>query len=142
EKESPRRHIKLWVLPQPIVEHHNAQRVEELPLVFVDALNLAIEDAIRVHRLAGCPLEPIGKLRLGLAFGLTEIVTQSLVTSQRLQLTQLTEVSHPAVADGVGDRVRKRWVRHQQPAAGSDTVGLVAETLGVQFSQILDRYRA
>src|SRR5262245_14335172 len=113
EKESPRRHVKLGVLPQPIVEYHDAERVQQLPLVFMDALDLAIEDAIGVYRLAGCPLEPVGKLRLSLAFGLTEIVAQSLVTRQRLQFAQLTEVIYPAVAYGVGDRLRKRWVRHQ-----------------------------
>src|SRR5262249_15183412 len=108
----------------------------------MDALDLAIEDAIGVYRLAGCPLEPVGKLRLGFALSLEKGVAQRLVVGQRFQLLQLAEIGHPAIADGVGDRLRKRRVRHQQPAAGSDTVSLVVETLGVKFSQILDRYRA
>ena len=37
---------------------------------------------------------------------------------------------------------RKRRVRHQQPAARRDAVGLVAETLGKHFGQVLDRHRA
>src|SRR5207253_4550624 len=70
EEESARRRIKVRMLSQSVVEHHNAQGVEQLPLVLVDALDLAIKDTVRVYRFAGRPLEPIGKLRLGLAFRL------------------------------------------------------------------------
>ena len=35
--------------------------------------------------------------------------------------------------------MRERRVGHQQPAAWGDAVGLVAETLGIDFSQIFDR---
>ena len=47
EEESARRHLEIGVLAQPVVKHHDAQRVQQLPLVFVDALDLAIEDACR-----------------------------------------------------------------------------------------------
>src|SRR5262249_28655071 len=108
----------------------------------MDALDLAIEDAIWIHRFTGCALEPVGKMRLGFALGFAKLVAQSLVTSQRLQLTQLAKVGHPAVADGVGDGQRERWVRHQQPAAGSDTVCFVSKGFGENFGPILYRYRA
>ena len=98
---------RFGILPQPIVEHHDAQRIQQLPLVFVDALDLAIEDAVRVYRFAGRPLEPIGKLRLGLAFGLEKGVTKRLVVGQWFELFQLAEVGHPAVADSLGDRVAR-----------------------------------
>ena len=48
EEERARRHLEVRVLPQPVVEHDDAQRVQELPLVLVDALDLAVEDRIRV----------------------------------------------------------------------------------------------
>ena len=37
---------------QPVVEHDDVQDVEQLPLVLVDALDLAVEDRVRVDRLA------------------------------------------------------------------------------------------
>ena len=43
---------RLGILAQAVVEHDDAQRVEQLPLVFVDALDLAIEDRFRVDHLA------------------------------------------------------------------------------------------
>ena len=61
EEESSRRHVEIRIVPQPVVEHHDAERVQQLPLVFVDALDLTIEDAVRVNRLAVGPPEPIGK---------------------------------------------------------------------------------
>src|SRR4029434_9253895 len=57
---------------------------------------------------------------------------------QRRELAQLAEVSHPAVADGRGDRASERRIRHPQPAARRDTVGLVVETLGEHLGQVLD----
>ena len=78
EEERPRRHLEVRILAQPVVEHHDAQRIEQLPLVFVDALDLAIEDGVRVHRLTGGRLEPVGKLRLGFALGLAEGVAKAL----------------------------------------------------------------
>ena len=37
------------VLAQPVIQHDDAKRVQQLPLVFVDALHLAIKDAVRVN---------------------------------------------------------------------------------------------
>ena len=48
------------------------KRVEQLPLVFVDALDLAIEDGVRIDDLPGRGFEPLGELQLGLALGLAE----------------------------------------------------------------------
>ena len=105
----------------------------------MDALDLAVEDGVRVYRLAGGRFEPIGKLHFGLALGLAEGVMQAPVVGQRLELAQLAEVGHPAVADGAGDRASERRVRQPQPAARRDAVGLVVETLGEHLGQILDR---
>ena len=52
EEKRPRRHFQVRILPQAVVEHHDAQRIQQLPFVFVNSLDLAIEDGFRVHRLA------------------------------------------------------------------------------------------
>ena len=66
EEESSRRHLEIRVLTQPIVKHYDPKRVQQLALVFMDALDLAIEDAVGIYRLTGGPLEPIDKLQLWL----------------------------------------------------------------------------
>ena len=142
EEESPRRHVEAGVVPQPVVQHDNAQRIEQLSFVFVDALDLAIENGIRVDNLARRGFEPIGKMRFGVALGLAERVAESFVVGERLELAQLAEIGHPPVADRVGDRAGERRVRQQQPAARGDAVGLVVEALGKHLGEIFDRHRA
>ena len=54
KEKCPRGHLEIRILPQPVVQHDDAQRVEQLPLVFVDAFDLAIEDA--------CPDRPSARM--------------------------------------------------------------------------------
>jgi hypothetical protein len=44
EEKSPRLNLRLRIVPQSIVEHHDPKCVQELALVFVDTFDLAIED--------------------------------------------------------------------------------------------------
>ena len=44
EEERARRNVELRILAQAIVEHDDVQRVQELPFVFVDALDLRVEN--------------------------------------------------------------------------------------------------
>ena len=48
EKEGSRRHGKTLILAKAIVKNDNAQRVEELPLVFVDAFYLGVKNVLRI----------------------------------------------------------------------------------------------
>ena len=53
EEEGARGHVEVRVLAQPVIENDDPQRVEQLPLVFVNALDLAIEDRVRID--GQCP---------------------------------------------------------------------------------------
>ena len=103
KEKCPRGHLELRGLPQPVVQHDDAQRIEQLPLVFVDALDLTIEDRVRIDRLAGCRFEPLGKLRFRLPLRFEDRVAKPLVIGQFLELAQLAEISNPSVADGFSD---------------------------------------
>ena len=139
EEISSRRHVEAGVFSQPIVENDDAQRIEKLPLVFVDALDLTVENGVRVDALAGRRSQPIGEARLGLTRGIAKHVAKSFVVGKRLELGQLTEVRYPAVADAFCDGSGQRRVRQQQPSSQRYPIRLVVETLGKHFGQILDR---
>src|SRR4029453_1792758 len=62
EEESSWRYLQIRLVAQPVVKHNDTERVKQLTLVFMDAFDLAIEEAVSVYRLAGRLLEPIGKL--------------------------------------------------------------------------------
>jgi hypothetical protein len=64
------------------------------------------------------------------------------LSSEGVELVQLTEIGHPAVADRPRDRAGQRRVRQQQPAARGDAVGLVVEALRKHLGQVLDRHCA
>ena len=60
-------HIR--VLAQPVVENDDVQRVQQLPLVFVDALHVAVEDRLRIDHGPGRAFEPRSETLLGFALG-------------------------------------------------------------------------
>src|SRR5215469_1160982 len=101
------------IMPQPIVEDNNTQRVQQLSLIFVYALDLTIENRIGVDRLIAACLYPVDKAQLGRAFGLNKLVTEGIVVGQRAELLQFVEIGDPAVADGLGDRSRKPGICQQ-----------------------------
>ncbi len=139
KEKCPRGHLQLRILPQPVVEHDDAQGVEELPFIFMDAFDLTIEDGVRINGLAALRLKPLGKLHFCRALRLADRVAEPLVAGQFLELGQLGEIGNPAVADGLSDGVGERRVRQQQPPSRRDPVGLVVEPLGIQLSQIFYR---
>jgi hypothetical protein len=53
EEKRARGHFKVRVRSQSIVQDDDPERVEHLSLVFVNALDLAVEDAVGIHRLSG-----------------------------------------------------------------------------------------
>ena len=108
------------------------QRVEQLPLVFVDALDLHVEQP------AGSMCTPVSSLSscasraLLRALHREEASCERRIVGEQLQLAQAIEVGDPAVADALGDQRRERGVGVQQPAPRRDAVGLVVEALRMQ----------
>ena len=103
EEENSRRRIHTWIFPQPVVKHHDAKRIEQLPLVFVDALDLAVENAVGVYRLAGGAVKPVDELGFGFACRLEEGLMKTAIIGLGFQLLQLAEILDPPITDGVGD---------------------------------------
>ena len=44
EEKSPRWNVRRRIVAQSMVEHDDLQRVQQLPFVFVDTLDLGVED--------------------------------------------------------------------------------------------------
>ena len=114
------------------------QHVEQLPLVFVDAFDLAVEDGVRIDgtRLPTGARRRIATLASRLAR--RKAVDERGSLGQRHELLELGQVGDPAVADGIGDQAGKVGVGQQKPAPGGDAVGLVVEPLGEHIREIGD----
>ena len=52
KEESSRRHFQIRLGTQAIVQYYDVQRIQELSLVLVDALDLTVENRLRIHDLA------------------------------------------------------------------------------------------
>src|SRR5580700_5327928 len=72
EEKCPRHCLHAGIFPQPVINDHNPQRIHQLPLIFVNTLNVAVEDGVGIDDTPRRCLEPIGKLHFGLSLGLEE----------------------------------------------------------------------
>src|SRR5215469_833460 len=110
EKKRPRRELLTRVLPQPVVKHDDSQRIEQLPFVLVDALNLAVKNCVRIHCYSGLRSNPSSKSGFRLASGRAKAVAKAYVSSERLQFAQLAEIREPAFADCLGNCTSQGWI--------------------------------
>ena len=76
EEEGARRHVEPRVVAQAIVQDDDVKNIEQLALVFVDPLDLAVEDGIGVDGHARGRLQPGGESGLGGALGPAEAVAE------------------------------------------------------------------
>ena len=83
EEEGAWREGKRGIGAQPVVEHHDVQRVEELALVFVDALDLGVEDRLWVDDLPGLLVQPFGKADFRLVLRGAHGIAESGIAGQR-----------------------------------------------------------
>src|SRR5208337_1008990 len=100
EEKGARRNGQTGVLSQALIENDDPQRVEQLPLVFVNALDLAIERRVRIDAGLRLRLEPVAEPRLGGALGALNFRLERRLVRQRPKLLQFREVGDPRVADG------------------------------------------
>src|SRR5215471_1111677 len=77
-------------------------------------------------------------MRFGAAPGSPEEVAERPVVGIGPQEGQPAEVAYPGVADCARDCRRKGGVCKKQPATRRDSVSLVVEAVGEEFSKILD----
>ena len=138
EDELARHGIVLRVVEEPVVEHHDVDREHELALVLVEALHLDVEDGVWVQLDAEVLLRPVGELALVAALDLRHRREEVRVVRELLELLEVVEVGDPAVADRLGDELRKRGVRLEEPAARRDAVRDVVELLGPELVEVLE----
>ena len=96
----------------------------------MQTLDLDIEDELRVDLNAVHLLDVGSELFLLRVFDLVEFL-DSVGIDVSVELFHLAHILEPARADAVGDEGGELGVAQTQPAALSDTVGLVLEALGI-----------
>jgi hypothetical protein len=119
-----------------LVARHHLQHVEQLALVFVDALDLHVEQAGRVDHDAGVAAMEAARRCLLACLTARKRVQQQRVVGVRTQRTQLVEVEPPAAPMRAVDQRRQARVGLGQPAPRRHAVGHVGEALGPQRGEV------
>ena len=141
EEECARRHLEFGILAQPVVEHHDAQRIQQLPFVFVNALDLAIENGVRVDGHGRWSISANRQTEFGLALAPSETrrgKPASSASGFRFCEVWPRSVIQPSPMASVIAAASAGFAE-QQPAARRDAVGLVVEALREHLRQVLDR---
>jgi hypothetical protein len=113
-------------------ERDGLEDVQVLALVFVDALDLDVEHRVGVGRETMRGGKPVRQPRLVRALHAGVAVEEARIVEMGFQLRQLFGITHPVVADGVGDEGREAGIAAQHPAAGRHAVRLVHDPVGVE----------
>src|SRR5215469_4562394 len=103
EKESAWNHLQVRIFSKPLVTDNDPQRIQQLPLVLVDTLDLGVEDGAGIHDLSGRRLEPVCKSDFGCALRSMKCFLKTSIAGQRFEAAQLAQVRDPLVADGFSD---------------------------------------
>ena len=115
------------------------ENVHELALVFVQALDLNIEDGARVHDNAVVLENVIREAHLVLVLDVHVLLAAPLIVHIDAELLHLGEVRDPLIADALRNPVGEQRVRVEQETALRDAVGLVVEFLGRELVEVAER---
>ena len=131
--------VRVLAILQAGVEVDHMEDVEELALVFVDALHLDVEQGIRVEVDTAVLLHQGRQAHLVGPLHLVPALSEGRLAGMPGQAAQLVEMSHPGLADGLVDQLAQAWIGRGQPAPLGDAVGLVVELVGPELVELLEQ---
>ncbi|MBS1239064.1 MAG: hypothetical protein H6R38_382, partial [Deltaproteobacteria bacterium] len=118
EEEGARVDAEVLLLFEPQPEIDRVQDVQHLALVFVDTLDLHVENGLGVQPFAGQLEGELGQAPLVAALDLAPFAAEVGILGEGFDLAQFMEVLHPVAADAPADQVGQPRVGGKQPAAG------------------------
>ena len=121
----------------PVVQGDDVQDVQQLALVVVHALHLAVQHSLRVEDQTLLGMKVPGQTVLVELLDLSPALLELRIVCQGHKLAELGQVGHPLVANGVIDQVSQRRVGLLEPPPRRDAVGLVVEPAGVELVEIV-----
>ena len=124
-----RNHVIVRILEDSSVKGQDVQQVELLALVLVKSLDLNIEDGVCGDVNAGLDLDDLDELLLVAALDVHELLLEGRIISELDSAPGQVQVARPVLANGLGVESGELAVAAEEPAAGSNAVGDVAELL-------------
>ena len=132
EDEDARRDIEIGILEQTAVEPEDMEEIKVLALVFVETLDLHVEDGGGVDLDAALVKDALGECFFVRVLDRHEFFAERGIIGRRFEFAQQVEIALPPAANGAGDEVGEARVAGHEPAARGDAVGLVVDAAGVE----------
>ena len=130
EDKRPRHYVHIGVRLQFVIQLQNVQSVQKLTFVFVQPLDLHVENTVGVHGHAVGFLDIFGKLYLVLLLDCEKFVHRRFIVLEFGKFLQNRRVSQPSCSDFVVYEGRQSGVGFGYPTPVRDAVGHVGELLG------------
>ncbi len=113
-----------------VIQRHYMQNVEQLPLIFMNAFDLNVEQRIHADINVELLLYHCNQSFLVCALYSSELFAKRCVIGKRNQALQLTQVLDPTRADARSDEFGQTPVRLIQPAARRDAISNIDDFAG------------
>ena len=115
-----------------LVQRHGLDKIEQLALVFVDALDVHVEQSIRIDLEPDTSLDFGSKSDLVGMLGRREPVPKAAVVRQRRNRSDVFQIPHPFAANRFSQQRPQGRIAFVKPAARRDSVGLVDDPVRMQ----------
>ena len=109
-----------------------------MPLVFVDALDLDVEQRRRIDLDAEAFADQPRQRQLVVVLDLAKPLLERVVAGAGLETLEQGEVVEHGLAAGLAHQVGQLRVGQHQPAAEGDAVGLVGDAAGIEMVEIVE----
>ncbi len=121
---------------QAVVEGDHVKQVEQLALVFVNALDMDVEHGLPIDLDAQVLVDEGGQALFVVLLDGAEGAAEGSVVRQRGKALQLVQIGDPVLADVFADQCRQPGIDMMQPAPRGDAVGLVDDLAGIEAVEI------
>ena len=133
--------LEIGIRQTAVIEIHHLHDVQQLALVCMEALDLDIEDGVRVNDEPALAFDVLRETNLVRALGGADALEEGGITFEVGELFKFGGVIEPGIADRLADEFRVGGVCFGEEAAVADTIGLVVEYRGLEGGKILERAR-
>ena len=136
EDEDARHPFTMRVFQDLVVAADDVQHVQELPLVFVDALDLYVKEGFGVHFDAEFVFDVLSEAAFVFEFDATDFGAEGGIFFERVEFCQLLKVAAPVFTDVTVKHLRKAGVGKRDPAARGNAVRNVGEAFRPEAGKV------
>ena len=136
EQLDARHPVAFGVRADLVIERHRLDDVEQLPLIFMDALDLDVEHRRRVDPRIQPLAQKVGQRRLVRPLYRDEFLLKRRVVGKGIEVAQRFGIVQKRLADRLANKAGQSRIALHQPAAIGHAIGLVVDAGRIKIVQV------